>query len=144
MVEVLAASRVLKPLSDEPDLHQLQLTVPAELSAVELRAHVLRTTGLTVVRARCDVYAGAFTPSSRPACHRLRRSPAWRRRRRLCTAGLSLRGMLSAGHLAAVTPLEIDWLNERSAAVDPAAAAAKYHHDARPKAKPTAPKAVAS
>ena len=52
--------------------------------------------------------------------------------------------MLSAGHLAAVTPLEIDWLNERSAAVDPAAAAAEYHHDARPKAKPTAPKAVAS
>lgn len=96
--EVRAISRVLRPYSDEPDPHQLHVTVPAELGAVELRAHALRTAGARIVSARCDVFAG-----------------------------MTLHGLKNTGHLTHVTPLEIDWLNERSAAADPAATAARYH-----------------
>lgn len=85
--EVRTASRLLKRFSEEEHDNELLVTVPGDLSATEMRAHVLRTTGLKLVFARCDFFCG-----------------------------LSMHDMHAGGHMAHVTKEEYAFLREREAA----------------------------
>jgi hypothetical protein len=82
--------------TEEEHDNELLITVPADLTATELHAHIKRTCGIKTLMARCDIFAGMTMQEHGVA----------------------------AGHMKHVTAEEYQWLRERDHAVTSAATAA--------------------